>query len=100
MPCFGRFAWQVVWRNLTSTVVFAWQAFWHLMALGGALGLCLVVPRDVSGRRGTLPKWQASVTTWGWIRATTFEGTLQGGLEGSLPGGGGGHEGEKGLKPP
>ena len=24
----------------------------------------------------------------GWIRATTFEGTLQGGLEGSLPGGG------------
>ena len=24
----------------------------------------------------------------GWIRATTFEGTLQGGLEGSVPGGG------------
>ena len=30
-----------------------------------------------------------SKKTRGWIRATTFEGTLQGGLEGSLPGGGG-----------
>ena len=34
----------------------------------------------------------------GWIRPTTFEGTLQGKLEGSLPGGE--HEDEKGLKPP
>ena len=30
---------------------------------------------------------------------STFEGTLQKGLEGSLPGEGG-HEGENGLKPP
>ena len=46
------------------------------------------------------PPKQRSKCRWGWIRATTFEGTLQGGLEGSLPAEGGEHEGEKGLKPP
>ena len=67
-------------------------------SLGNLLVLCnrqLNVWNDLAKAK----RRRVSKRSGGWIRATTFEGTLQGGLEGSLPGGGG-HEGEKGWKPP
>ena len=65
-------------------------------AMGNTVGFCPqgcfqrqgFLPMNAIPGQGCLPFGNQPQTSWGWIRATTFEGTLQGGLEGSLPGGG------------
>ena len=54
-------------------------------------------PQAKKIRDETAPRSTTRTRKWGWIRATTFEGALQGAWR--VPPRGG-HEGEKGLKPP
>ena len=73
------------------------------------LTCCVFICRDLEQTRNTRPighftmagTLQVARVWGGWIRATTFEGTLQGGgWRVPQRAGGGRHEGEKGLKPP